>query len=350
MNMKSSIWILGIMLLAAGSAGATPFSHLYVFGDSLSDAGEHPSAVMSLYKILANNCDPAHRCGAGLYYDGRISNGPVAAEYLADSLFPGNAAPPAYLSYAVAGATSGIGNYGDGGSATERGDKLPIPVPGIFPLPGMRGEVDKYKDDIGSTGGQADPEALFFLWGGSNDYLTGSSPVEAARNIAGYASELADAGARRFFIPNLVDLSKTPYVSVLTDEQRMQAQAFSLAFNNELDIQLNGLETQFPDASIIQFDTYALLNSVIADPAQFGFADVSNPCLTSGPCADPDSFLFWDGFHPTTRGHAILAAAFASAVPEPEAAIMFVTGLLLLGSVSSRSRRAIRLASALDGA
>ena len=41
-----------------------------------------------LYKILGNNCDPTHLCPP--YFDGRISNGPVASEQLASKLFPGS--------------------------------------------------------------------------------------------------------------------------------------------------------------------------------------------------------------------------------------------------------------------
>lgn len=330
------------LLLTGGYVGAAPFSGLYTFGDSLSDVGKNPSAVMSLYEILAGNCDPTHPCAPfGDYFEGRISNGPVATEYLAGSLFPGAVSPTNFHSYAVAGATSGIGNYGDGGSATKEGDLIPIPVPGIFPLPGMKGEVEQYMEDIGSTGGQADPNALFFVWGGANDYLTHDSPVLAARNIAGYVEELAGAGARHFLVPNLADISRTPAVNTLGEAEKSNAQMFSIVFNNELASQLEGVNAQFPDASIFQFDTYTFLNGVIANPSDpdYRLTDIQNACLTSEPCASPDSFLYWDDFHPTTRGHAILASAFASAVPESEMMAMFLAGLFVLGIACNRRRK-----------
>ncbi|MEP7371042.1 MAG: SGNH/GDSL hydrolase family protein [Nitrosospira sp.] len=344
MNVRAPFAVLFALLLTGGNVGAAPFSNLYTFGDSLSDVGSSPSAVMSLYDTLANNCDPTHPCGPfGDYVEGRISNGPVATEYLAGSLFPGAASIANFHSYAVAGATSGVGNFGDGGSATKEGDLLPIPVPGIFPLPGMKGEVEKYMKGIGSTGGQADPNALFFVWGGANDYLTHDSPVLAARNIAGYVSELAGAGARHFLVPNLADLSSTPFVSTKGEAEKSNAQMFSLVFNEELASQLDGVSSQFPDANIFQFDTYTFVNGVIANPSDphYQLTDVQNACLTSEPCANPGSFLYWDDFHPTTRGHSILGAAFASAVPEPEMLVMFVAGLFVLSIAGNRRRKLV---------
>ncbi|HEU4855203.1 MAG TPA: SGNH/GDSL hydrolase family protein, partial [Nitrosospira sp.] len=182
---------LSVLLLTGGNVWAAPaFSSLHTFGDSLSDAGDNPSAVMSIYKILNNICDPSHPCPP--YEGGRLSNGPVASEYLAESLFPGGVTTSNFRSYAVGGATSGIGNTGDiGGSATNTG---------TFGLPGMRQELDRF---ISDSGGSADPNGLYLVWGGGGDYLTHDSPVAAAQNIAGYVNTLAAAGARHILVPNL---------------------------------------------------------------------------------------------------------------------------------------------------
>ena len=125
--MKVWIIIVGLSasLMAGGNVWAAPFSSLYVFGDSLSDAGSSPSSVMSLYNTLGF-CDPLHPCGFfGPYFEGRISNGPVAPEYLATSLGVTGAN---FHSYAVAGATSGFGNEVDLGNAANSG---------LLGLPGM---------------------------------------------------------------------------------------------------------------------------------------------------------------------------------------------------------------------
>lgn len=96
------------LLISGNVWAASSFSTLYAFGDSLSDAGSSDSAVMSLYKLLGDNCDPTHQCGLlGPYFHGRISNGPVASEQLAAALFPGGVTPANFRSYAVAGANTG---------------------------------------------------------------------------------------------------------------------------------------------------------------------------------------------------------------------------------------------------
>ena len=304
-----------------GNAWAAAFSGLYTFGDSLSDAGSSPSAVMSLYKALNNNCDPTHPCAPfGPYFEGRISNGPVGAEYLAERLFPAAVTPANFHSYAFAGATSGSGNFGDpGGSATEQG---------ALKLPGIKPQLDRYMQ---ASGGTADPGALYFVWGGANDYLTHNSPVDAATNISGYVRTLAEAGARHFLVPNLADLGHTPFAR--REGEAAQARDYTLVFNNELASQLGDVGSSFSGVQITRFDAFSLLNDIVQNPVNYGLADVEGPCVTRliFECGNPDGHLYWDEFHPTTHVHSILGSAFASAVPEPGSHAMFVAGLIVLG-------------------
>jgi len=309
------------LLISGNVMAASSFSTLYAFGDSLSDAGSSDSAVMSLYKTLGNNCDPAHFCPP--YFDGRISNGPVASEQLAAALFPSGVTTSNFRSYAVAGANSGDSNSG-------------FDIGGLINLPGMKQEVDNYLTD---ANGQADPNALYFVWGGANDFLGGDPAATAAQNIGGYVSALAGAGAKHILVPNLPDLSLTPF----GQDHAPEAHAYSVAFNSELATQLGNVDQQFPGTDIFRFDSYSFLNGVIQDPARYGFTDTGDPCLTGLiPCGNEDQQLFWDDFHPTTRADAVIASAFASAVPEPEMISMFIAGLVVLGFAGAKRRRAER--------
>jgi phospholipase/lecithinase/hemolysin len=65
---------------------------------------------------------------------------------------------------------------------------------------------------------------------------------------------------------------------------------------------------------IARYDDNALTSAIIADPGAFDLLDVTDPCLRFGVvqgavCPQPWTFLFWDGIHPTTAGHRIVAHA-----------------------------------------
>jgi phospholipase/lecithinase/hemolysin len=310
MKIKNILAAFSALLLISGHVAGAPFSALYAFGDSLSDVGSSDSAAMSLYKILGNNCDPSHLCPP--YFDGRKSDGPVASEYLAGALFPSGVTATNFHSYAVAGANSGDSNSG-------------FNAGGLLNLPGIQQEVGNYLED---AQGKADPSALYFLWGGANDYVGGDPAAKAAQNIAGYVSTLAGVGAKNILVPNLANLSLTPF----GQGDALQAHAFSLTFNSELATQLGNVQHEFPNTHIFSFDSYSLLNDVVQHPDKYGFTNTSDPCLTALiPCGNPDHHVWWDDFHPTARADSIIGTAFASAVPEPEVVSMLIAGFVVLG-------------------
>jgi len=277
--------LLGVaMVLVSSSALASSFSSLVVFGDSLSDNG-------NLYSLIGYPPAP--------YYDGRFSNGPVAAEQLATNL-----GAPLY-DFAVGGATSGVGNYVDGGTQT---------APGMFGLPGMQAELAEAGPLLASP---IVPSSLFLVWGGANDFLTEGSPTVAAANVDAIVAALESDGAQHILLPGLPDLGLTPdyYGNPL-------ATAYTDAFNTAL---VAGLP---PGATY--FDTANLLDEVVADPAAYGFTNVTTPCFNGTTvCSDPNQYLFWDGFHPTTAADTILADQFeqAAETPEPSSVLLLATGL-----------------------
>jgi len=326
MNIRlTSIVAFLAVLLTAANAGATSFNSLYSFGDSLSDGGSSNSAVTSIYKLLGDNCDPNHPCPP--YSGGHYSNGNVAVEYLANSILP---AGGTFNNYAVSGATTGIGNYGDGGNAG---------TPGVYGLPGMAKEIALYS---ALSGGIADPNALYFIWGGANDFLTGDSATSAAQNIALYVSELAAAGAKHFLVPNLPDLGLTPYVKSVPGLVPV-ATAFSSDFNTELATQLGNLSTLLPATDIVQFDTFSFFNDLSNNPSKYGFSNTvaQNACLSSvmAVCINPAEHIYWDGFHPTTQADALIATEFAIAIPEPGVIALLAVSLIVFSAAGSQRRK-----------
>jgi cholinesterase len=273
-----------VTMALTASAFASSFSSLVVYGDSLSDNG-------NLFSLIGYPPPP--------YFDGRFSNGPVAAEQLATDL-----GVPLY-DFAVGGATSGVGNYIDGGTQT---------TVGALGLPGMQTELAESASLLSSP---LVSSSLFLVWGGANDFLTDGSPTVAAANVDAIVAALESDGAQNILVPGLPNLGLTPDFA-----GDPAATAYTDAFNTALVAGLPG------DA--IYFNTANLLDQVEADPAAFGLTNVTDPCFNgSTVCANPDQYLFWDGFHPTTTVDTIVADDFlqAAETPEPSSLLLLATGL-----------------------
>jgi phospholipase/lecithinase/hemolysin len=197
--------------------------------------------------------------------------------------------------------------------------------------------------------GPLDPNALFFVWGGANDLAIDPSLAtagDALNNLATIISALYFSGARQFLVPNLPDLSLTPFGLSLSPAERAGLQALTIGFNAGLAGAVTGL-SGLPDIEIESFDTFGLFSAILANPSAFGFTNISTPCITGNlqnggsVCADPSSYLFWDSVHPTTAAHQVLGNAFAASVaePVPEPASLTLLGLGISMAVAARRRR-----------
>jgi len=77
------------------------------------------------------------------------------------------------------------------------------------------------------------------------------------------------------------------------------------------------LKQQQPTLEIMLLDANALYHNAITYPAEFEFTNVTDACISeSRICANPEQFLFWDGIHPTTAAHQILAEQAFAAIEE----------------------------------
>lgn len=172
------------------------------------------------------------------------------------------------------------------------------------------------------------PEALHVVVIGANDIMRASaSPaqlptrwstldevgVAVARSVEGQIHALAEAGVRHVLWGNVFDVGKTPAVALRAQMQPALASVFLaavtravLAHNQEMDAAMARLAQAHPGLKIQKLDLFACFEAMEADPARFGFVDV-----TSG--ADDEQHLFSsDGLHPTPHGHRMLAQhAFA---------------------------------------
>ena len=308
-----------VLLSPVYAALASSFSQLVVFGDSLSDngnayiasSGAFPGANYGSYTF-------ANGLTTSFYSDGPNTS-PVAAgpaglwvDQLSTKL--GVADPQPFLAntggtnYAVASAQTGTANPQDMGYQVA-----------AFTSAHLTG---------------APSTALYAFWGGANDILDGSSPKQAADNIEAYIKTLSVEGAKNFAWLNLPLLGDTP------DGRPFKAQlnAASVVFNDEWAVDL--ATVQGAGIHVVGVNIEGLFTNLIGNPGAYGLTNVTDSAQTSG-LANDAGYLFWDGKHPTTAGHALVADdvhTSLTATPEPASASLAAIGVLALVAVGIRKR------------
>ena len=304
---------LGIATLAMGSLlvascgssddnDADLFKTVYVFGASVSDTGNTCAASPA-------GCPPSPP-----YAYGKYSNGTLWIEVVAANL--GASAKPSLAggtNYSFAGARTGV-------------------VPGVTTqsVPNMRTQLGMYLTKVSN---QADPKALYIVDGvtvGNNiadalglaatDPTAPTKVVQSAVADIGYLIEmLYSAGARHILVANSTDIGKTPQVRSYGAAAMAGATQMSLGFNGGVSQYLGAYLQQLPGLSLYKVDVGTLVSQMSASPADYGMTDVTAPCfntLVSPPtmCATPNTYLYWDSFHPTVATGAIMAKATMQAI------------------------------------
>ncbi|MEH2269868.1 MAG: SGNH/GDSL hydrolase family protein [Nostoc sp.] len=302
---------------------AKDYDNIYVFGDSFSDTGNVFNAT--------NGIIPPSQT----YFNGRFSNGPIWVDYLASDL---GLTLNLKNNFAFGGATTGTENIG---------------LPG---LPGLQQEINSFI----SANKTADPNALYIIWAGTNDYLSyffggDPNPTNTVGNLSAALTSLVTDGARDIMVVNLPDLGKLPFANF--DSQRSNLfNTFSSTHNSSLDTTLKSLRQQLsPDINIIELNVNSLFDRIIAAPDEFGFTNATNSCIskdlsvvpidvpTQQVLCNPEKFLFWDEVHPTTTTHKLigeLAFSVLEPVPVPEpSAGLGILAYSVLGAVSLLKRK-----------
>jgi phospholipase/lecithinase/hemolysin len=327
--MKKELLTAGLFLFSLIlplKASASGFSQFVVFGDSLSDTGN----TFNLTGGLANpnNAFPPDPP----FFQGRFANDKNWVDFAGDELGL-TATPITDLILQLTTSNPNGVNYAFGGSNSGEDNAF---IPGV---PGVLAQVGSFTRPFLTNNQKLDPNALYAVWGGANDYLFGevtdvSQPVSNLSNAVGL---LTQAGAKNILVFNLPDIGKTPYVSA-----RGLGDLFTTLTNNHnaaLATVLAELSTN-PDVNIIPVDVNSLFNRALANPSEFGFTNVTTSCVIGDTvnrqiesvCNNPNEFLFFDAVHPTSSAHQLvaqtaLAAIRAKSVPEPSTTL----GVLGLG-------------------
>jgi phospholipase/lecithinase/hemolysin len=343
MTGKRSLLAAAILMSisAAPAFAASRFDAIVSFGDSLSDVGNVFTATGGLQP-------------ASPYYQGRFSNGPNWLDDLAASLDLAPLEPsslPGGTDYAWSGATTGL-------PASANTDGVPTLQQQIFLF---------NKANIS----QASPRALYTFSIGANDLFSLISQVgdgkisaaaafndagEAAQIVGGAATKLQSEGATNLVLFDVPDLSKTP--AMLEEgaaieklygaaaEARFLGFVYDLTFSFDADVTTALRSAETAGLAVYDLNIFAKIDAIAADPGQYDFSDVTDPCYV-GPftgggtvCGNPSGYLFWDVVHPTAAVGALIAGdALAKVVPEPSTWAMMAIGFAVLASAGLRARR-----------
>ena len=286
---------LGLRDPSAPTSGAP--GTLYAFGDSLSGAGND--------YVLSGGAVPV----SPPYSDGRFTNGPVWVQDLATS----SGLP------AVTPNLQGGTDFAYGGAQTG---STPLHAGTPVDLPSQLAQFE-FANPTPQT------NALYTLSIGSNDVLNAIStyaedPTAAVDDIADavanetqFINGLAAKGAQTLVVLNVPDLGKTPRAIGAGANTVQLASTLSALYDQELSASLQSVAGGI---GLHLVDTFALLDTAIANPAAYGLTDVTDP-LWTGNDTNPSSgvlqatgaaanrYLFFDSLHPTAYVHALLASA-----------------------------------------
>lgn len=312
------------VLSCSAFAQAPKVDRLVFFGASLTDTG---NSFIWLSKPANQACGAAAlnvppydalddlNIPDGVYAKGghHVSNGATWAEGLARSLaLAGNARP------AFANPGQKASNYAVGGARAVLYDCR-------FNLPQ---QINTYLADFPQT--SADSWMAMEI--GGNDVrdalvaaFMGEDPIArltlALGSVSNSVVTLYASGARKFLLLNVPDIGKTPAVSSLGVEAVIGGNQLSMAYNAALAVLALQLMQGLPGSDIRILDIYDTLNKIVTNPGTYGFANATEACVTPNQppfkCAKPDSYVFWDGIHPTKAVHDIIAQQAIAAIAAP---------------------------------
>ncbi len=319
--------LFGLVTPVTSHAKKKPFDRIVVFGTSLSDSGNafvlngDPTAFIDPDDLegcnpgVSQNVPPYENLALnellipdGVYARGghHVSNGATWIEQYA-------------LSQGLAGTTRpALQNDGTKASNYAVGGARAYDFRCRFNL---SNQLAAYQEDFPVTSART----LIVIEMGSNDIRDALFPSpeadptailgETLYNITNTIITLYSQGARNFLVLNVPAIDKTPAIlqldaqypgtGYLTDVMIQQ-------FNEQLAVTLTNLQA-LDQINIMTLDIHTLLNAIIANPADYSITNVDTACVTPNippyTCSKPDTYVFWDGIHPTKAVHTFVAQA-----------------------------------------
>ncbi|MGE8189301.1 esterase EstP [Pseudomonas sp. NPDC086278] len=294
---------------AQAIAAPNPYTNFVVFGDSLNDAGTFadPGGPAGSTQRYTNRTGPIYLDGSG---EVRSLN---STQILGGKL--GYSADQTASSSSAVRASNGQPDGNNWAVGGYRTDQILDSITSTSDT-GARTRAGY----LPSNGFRADPNALYYLSGGGNDFLQGrvtslTQANAAADRLADSVQTLQTAGAKYIMVWLLPDIGLTPAING-SPLQAFTSQ-LSAQFNTELVSRLQNI-----NAEVIPLNIPLLLKESFANPAQFGLATDQNltaTCFSGSGCTenaryginsatpDPTKLIYNDAVHPTEAGQRLIA-------------------------------------------
>lgn len=308
-RLLSPLAVACCMATVAPALSAAPYSGLYVFGDSLSDAGQFPDSVNSSTQTqrFTNRIGPLFTDVSGEVY------GKTSPMLIGELLGLGAQSPSTSSVFESNGWADG-NNWATGGYRTDQVLNSITQVGGS--VAGSRTR-DGFLVDLANRGLSLNPNALYYVNGGGNDFLQGrilntEQAQAAAGRLIDSVEALQGAGARYIMVSLLPNVGNTPALG--GGNSFIGGLASDL--NTELVSQLRGMS-----ANIIPLNLPLLVTEVLSTPSAYGFdatQDLTGSCFNgcgnvnstwgiNSATPDPSKLMFNDSVHPTTAVQQIAA-------------------------------------------
>lgn len=338
-----------LLLFAAALASAQAYTSVVVFGDSLSDTGNIAHLTQSSFAVRYPG--PLFNYTDGRFTDG-VDTTPAARMYT--GVWVEQVAATLASKPLVKASLDGGTDYAFGGATTVDGTSVATVVSGPtgnlnITLENMGQQVTDYL----ATGPVITNKTLFVVWGGANDILRAKSAADltaAAARDAALVQRLIAAGATDIIVPNLPPLGAIPQNNGSPTAAAAATQAAQV-FNQALAAGIVSLTPQTgKPLHVLPLDVYTLFTTLIGPPLGGGLVNVTVSAQGQSSSLNPDTYLFWDGLHPTTAGHHLLAvAAQALIVPAGVTASFSPSSLTVASGSAGMSTLTVTPAGGFSG-
>ncbi|MCG7584516.1 SGNH/GDSL hydrolase family protein [Photobacterium sp. OFAV2-7] len=326
------------------SLHAADFNAISNFGDSLSDMGNKHLITVDMNQATSGNIGIR---ALEPNVNGRFSNGPVWTEYLAtfldmpaptrahgriESTLELTGPDGKQVSYQYQDQPLAGTNWATGGAMSGPGRFLDIDAANGFTansgLDVLSNSGLQIQQRIHSKGQFSGSELVSYMSGTNNLWFTlfgdlGQSGDKAAVLALKDIESLIDAGATQILAANIPNFVDAPWFA----GQQDKVTQFIGQHNQALKAGLEKLASSHPDIEIFHFDAFAAFDKVINEVKQNGqyhdadlavtITDVTGEAYsyaTGKVIAKPNNNLYWDGLHPTTAMHKVIAKDAANLV------------------------------------